>query len=265
MVGMKSNHRRTVASFVVALALLASAAVKAAEIRVMSSGGLTAAFQALIPAYEKATGNTVLLVLGPSMGTAPEAIPARLDRGEPADVLLMVGYALDGLAAKGKVIPDSRAPVANSKIAMAVKAGAPKPDISTLDRFKQALLDASSIAYSDSASGVYIEREMYKRLGLEDQLKGKSRMIVAERVGNVVARGDAEVGFQQVSELLPIKGITLAGELPPEVQNVTVFSAGVAASSTNPEEGRRLIAFLVSAQARPIIIEMGLEPVPPRQ
>jgi molybdate transport system substrate-binding protein len=90
-------------------------------------------------------------------------------------------------------------------------------------------------------------------------------MIVAERVGNVVARGEAEVGFQQVSELLPVKGITLAGELPPEVQNVTVFSAGVAASSTNPEEGGRLIAFLVSAQARPIIIEMGLEPVLPPQ
>jgi molybdate transport system substrate-binding protein len=211
MVGMNSNLRRTAASFVVALALLASAAVKAAEIRVMSSGGLTAAFQALVPAYEKATGNTVLLVLGPSMGTAPEAIPARLDRGEPADVLLMVGYALDGLAAKGRVIPDSRVPVANSKIAMAVKAGAPKPDISTLERFKQALLDASSIAYSDSASGVYIEREMYKRLGLEDQLKGKSRMIVAERVGNVVARARPRSGSSRSPSSCPSRGSRLPG------------------------------------------------------
>lgn len=103
---------------------------------------------------------------------------------------------------------------------------------------------------------------MYKRLGLEDQLKGKSRMIVAERVGNVVARGDAEIGFQQVSELLPVKGITVVGEIPPEVQKVTVFSAGVPTSASEPAEGRRLIAFITSADARPTIVKTGLEPIP---
>lgn len=260
-----NNSVRAVAALVLALMSLAGGAVQAAEIRVMSSGGLTAPFQALIPIYEKATGNTVELVLGPSMGTAPEAIPSRLDRGETADVLLMVGYALDDLAAKGKVVPDSRVAVANSKIAMAVRADAQKPDIGSVEAFKRALIAARSIAYSDSASGVYIEREMYKRLGLEDELKGKSRMIVAERVGNVVARGDAEVGFQQVSELLPIKGIAIVGEIPPEVQKVTMFSAGVPTSARHPDEGRRLIAFLVSPAARPTIVQSGLEPIAPGQ
>src|SRR5206468_1643636 len=138
----------------------------------------------LLPAFEKATGNHVETVLGPSMGTAPDAIPVRLEHGEAADVLLMVGSALGELVAKGKVDPGSRVDIANSRIAMAVKAGQPKPDISTVDGLKKALLAAKSIAYSDSASGVYIEREMYKKLGLETELAPKSRMIVSERVGN---------------------------------------------------------------------------------
>src|SRR3954452_23907428 len=141
MVSVDAARRQALGTCIVAL-LFAATAVQATELRVMSSDGLTAAFQALIPAYEKATGNKVELVLGPSMGTAPEAIPTRLDRGENADVVLMVGSALDDLAAKGKVVPDSRVAVANSKIAMAVRAGAPKPEIKTLDAFKQALIAA---------------------------------------------------------------------------------------------------------------------------
>jgi molybdate transport system substrate-binding protein len=153
MITVTARIGRALGACVLALLFLAGA-VHAAELKVMSSGGLTAAFQALIPAYEKATGNKVELVLGPSMGTAPEAIPIRLERGERADVLLMVGTALDDLAGKGKVVPDSRVDVANSKIAMAVRADASKPDIGTLDGFKQVLVAAKSIAYSDSASGV---------------------------------------------------------------------------------------------------------------
>jgi molybdate transport system substrate-binding protein len=236
-------------------------AAQAEELRVMSSGGLTAGYQALLPAFEKATGNRVETVLGPSMGTAPDAIPVRLEHGEEADVLLMVGSALGDLVAKGKVDPGSRVDIANSRIAMAVKAGRPKPDISTVEGLKKALLAAKSIAYSDSASGVYIEREMYKKLGLEKELAPKSRMIVSERVGNVVARGDAEIGFQQVAELLPVKGIEYVGPIPDAMQKVTTFSAGIPAASKHKDGAKALIAYLHSAEARPTLEKTGLDPI----
>ena len=120
-----------------------------------------------------------------------------------------------------------------------MKAGAPRPDISTVEGLKRALLAAKSIAYSDSASGVYIQNEMFKRLGIEDQVKGKARMIPAIPVGEVVARGEAEIGFQQISELKPIKGIDLVGPLPPQVQQYTVFSAGVVERRSTARRGTR--------------------------
>src|SRR6202012_2596000 len=130
-----------------------------AEIHVMISGGMTAAYQALVPEVEKATGNKVITAYGPSMGTTVNAIPVRLGRGEPADVLIMVGYALDDLAKQGKVIADSRVELVKSPIGVSVKAGAPKPDISSAEAVKHALLAAKSVAYSDSASGVYVSPE----------------------------------------------------------------------------------------------------------
>src|SRR5246127_1825634 len=137
-------------------AVLLTATANAAAVRVMISGGLTAAFNAIVPEFERQTGNTVLVAYGPSMGTTTNAIPVRLERGEPADVLIMVGYALGDLIKKGKVVEASRADLVKSPIAIAVKAGAPKPDISTSDAVRRALLAAKSVAYSDSASGVYV-------------------------------------------------------------------------------------------------------------
>ena len=233
----------------------------AAEIHVMSSGGLTAAFKALIPVFERKSGHKVVLALGPSMGTAEDAIPVRLARGEPADMLLMVGYALGSLVDKGVVKRDSRVDLAESKIGLAVRAGAPVPDIATLDAFKKSLLTAKSIAYSDSASGVYIEREMYRKIGLHDELAPKSRMIVSERVGNVVARGDAEMGFQQMSELIPVKGITLVGLIPAEAQSVTVFSAGIPVATREPAAAAELMTFLRSPESAKTMQESGLEPM----
>ena len=241
--------------------VLAAQAARADDLRVMSSGGLTAALQAMAPAFEARSGHHVVIVLGPSMGTAPEAIPNRLARGEQADLLLMVGDALGGLVKTGAVLPESRVDIADSKTAMAVKAGAPVPDIATLAAFKKTLLAARSIAYSDSASGVYIEREMYGKLGLKDELSPKSRMIVAERVGNVVARDEAEIGFQQVSELKPVKGITIVGEIPAEVQNVTVFSAGIPRGAKTEGAARELIAYIRSPEGRAVVTATGLEPI----
>ena len=242
------------------LALLAPSVAHAADVTVMISGGFLSTLKDLVPGFEAATGDHVVVVPGPSMGTTANAIPARLARGEPDDVLIMVGYALDGLVKDGRAAPGSKVDVALSPIGMAVKAGAPVPDISTGDKLRAVLLAAKSIAYSDSASGVYIQNEMFKKLGIEDQVRGKAHMIPATPVGEIVARGDAEVGFQQVAELLPVPGITFAGRLPPEVQQVTVYSAGLSAGAKQPGAGEARIGYLASAQAAPVLEKNGMQP-----
>ena len=260
MRSISANFRTLVFGFAGVLLLAGSAS--AAEVRVMISGGMTAAYNVLVPEFERATGNKVLTAYGPSMGTTVNAIPIRLERGEPADVLIMVGYALADLIKQGKVIADSRVDLTKSLIGIVVKSGAPKPDIGSADALKRTLLAAKSIAYSDSASGVYVSTEMFQRLGIAEAMKDKARKIPAEPVARVVARGDAEIGFQQIAELLPVPGVDLVGPLPPELQTVTVFSAGIATVSKEPDAGRALIKFLASPAARDAIIKSGMEPIP---
>jgi molybdate transport system substrate-binding protein len=245
------------------IALSSAGVAGAAEVRVMISGGLTAAIKELAPQFEKATGNKVLLAFGPSMGTTVNAIPVRLERGEPADVLIMVGYALGDLIKQNKVIADSRVDLVKSPIGIAVKSGAPKPDLSSADTVKKALLAAKSIAYSDSASGVYVSTEMFAKLGIADAVKDKSRMIPATPVGEIVAKGEAEIGLQQISELKPVAGIDIVGPLPDALQKITVFSAGIATVSKEPDAGKALIKFLTSAAAHDVIVSSGLDPIPP--
>ena len=242
-------------------ALLLAGAAGAAEVQVMISGGLTAAYKALVPEFERLSGNKVLTAYGPSMGTTVNAIPVRLERGEGADVLIMVGYALGDLVKQGKVIADSRVDLTRSLIGIAVKSGAPKPDISSAEAVKRTLLAAKSIAYSDSASGVYVSTEMFAKLGIADEMKDKARKIPATPVGEIVARGDAEIGFQQIAELLPVPGVDIVGPLPADLQNITVFSAGIATVSKEPEAGKALIKFLASPAARDTIVKSGMEPI----
>jgi molybdate transport system substrate-binding protein len=247
--------------FGIAGVLMLAGGASAAEVRVMISGGLTAAYKELVPEFERATGHKVITAYGPSMGTTVNAIPVRLERGEPADVLIMVGYALGDLAKQGKVVADSSVDLVKSSIGVAVKSGAPKPDISSVDALKRALLAAKSVAYSDSASGVYISTEMFQKLGIAEEMKDKARKIPATPVGEIVAHGDAELGFQQISELKPVPGIDIVGQLPPELQKITVFSAGIASGSKEPEAGKALIKFLASPAAAPVIIKSGMEPI----
>ena len=248
---------------VVCLATLLAfhATAAAAEIRVMISGGLSAAYKELVPQFERASGHTVVTAYGPSMGTTVNAIPVRLARGERADVLIMVGDALGAMIAQGKAVATTRVDLVRSPIGMVVRAGAPKPDISTPEALRQTLLAARSVAYSDSASGVYVGTELFARLGIADQMKGKARMIPAEPVAAGVARGDSELGFQQISELLPVPGVDLVGPLPEPVQKITVFSAAVATGAREPEAGRALIAFLASPAAAPALGRSGLDPL----
>jgi molybdate transport system substrate-binding protein len=244
--------------------LLLAGAAGAAEIRVMTSGGFTAAYRELGPQFERATGHTLHTAQGASMGNAPDAIPQRLARGEPADVLILAGGALDRLIREGKAVEGSRVDLAESRIGLVVRAGAPRPDISTVEALRRTLLEAGSIAYSASASGVYVSGELYRRLGIADQVVPKSRRILSERVASVVARGEAEIGFQQVSELLPVPGVDYIGPLPPEVQRVTVFSAGIATGAREPEAARALIRYLASPEVQEVVRRTGLDPMPGR-
>jgi len=241
-------------------ALILAGAAFAAEVRVMTSGAFTAPYKELVPAFEKATGHKVISAYGASQGGAPDSIPSRLERGEPVDVVILAGPALDGLIKAGKVVDGSRVDVVRSTIGMVVRQGAPKPDIGTVEALKRTLLEAKSIAYSASASGTYLSTEMFPKLGIAEQIKGKTQRIVSERVGTVVARGDAEIGFQQVSELLSIPGVDYVGPLPPEVQRVTFFSAGIATGAKEPEVARELVKFFTSPAADPVIAKHGLEP-----
>ena len=256
------STRRCLRNLILAMAPVLAFTANADEIHVASSGGFAAAYRALAPGFEARTGHTLVAVWGPSMGETSGAIPKRLERGEPIDVVIMVGDALDKLVQQGRVEDAGHRLLANSKIGVAVKAGAPRPDVSTVAGLKQALLNAKSIAYSDSASGEYLSKVLFPRLGVAEQIQGKSRMIPAEPVAQVVARGDADLGFQQVSELLPVAGIDFVGELPDEAQQLTPFSAGVVAGAKSRTAAMALLDYLGSAEAQPLIRKTGLTPAP---
>jgi molybdate transport system substrate-binding protein len=252
---MKTSLLVSRALLVAVALLLFAASAGAAEIKVLGSAGFKAAYLELATEFERATGHRIVNAWGPSMGATPQAVPNRIARGEPVDVVIVVGDALDKLIKDGKAVASSRTDLARSLIGAAVRAGAPRPDIGSVAAFKTALADAKSIAYSDSASGVYIATVLYKKLDVSDAIRAKSKVIPAEPVGEVVARGDAELGFQQVSELLPIKGI------PAEIQKVTVFAAGIATGAQEPEAAAALIKFLAAPAAAPVIRKSGMEPV----
>ena len=244
--------------------LLVAGGASGEDITVLTSGAFTAAYLELVPEFERATRHRIVTAHGASMGSAPDSIPSRLQRGERVDVVIMAGPALDELITQGKIVAGTRVDLVRSGIGLAVRRGAPKPDISSVDALRRTLLHATSIAYSSSASGVYLSTELFQRLGIASQIVAKSRKIESEPVGAVVARGEAEIGFQQVSELLPVPGIDYVGPLPPGAQRVTVFSAAVVVGAASPESARALITFLGSPAAVPAIRKSGLEPITAR-
>lgn len=267
-----SNARRRVLRTLLGTALglglalggAAPPAAQAAEIRVVTSGGFSAAYDQLVPLYEQATGHTVVTARGASLGNAPDSIPSRMARGEQFDIVILADSGLDELTAQGKVQAGSRVDLARSMIGMSVRKGTPKPDISSPEALKQTLLQAQSVAYSASASGTYLVNELFPRLGVAEAMKTKATRIYSERVGAVVLRGDAELGFQQVSELLPFKELEFVGPLPDAVQQRVFFSAGVAEGAQNADAARHLIRFLASPAAAPIVRSTGMEPAATR-
>jgi molybdate transport system substrate-binding protein len=248
---------------VAALSMLGPAS--AADVRVMISAGFHGVYDELAPAFERASGHHLITMRGPSMGDSPEAIPARLTRGEAADVVILDGGAADELGKRGLVRADTKTEFARSLIGMVVRSGDAKPDIGTVDAFRSTLLAARSIAYSDSGSGTYLSTKLFAQLGVADQIAGKSRKIrgppSGEAVAAVVARGEAEIGFQQVSELIRVPGITFVGTLPAEIQPVFSFAGALTTTVQQPEAAMALIRFLASPEAAPVISKAGMIPV----
>jgi molybdate transport system substrate-binding protein len=256
---------RTIAAVVL---LLAAQAANAADVHVMISSGFYGAYSELAPAFERATGNHLITTRGPSMGDSPEAIPARLSRGESADVVILDGGAAGELGKRGLVQADSKVELARSLIGMVVREGAQKPDIASVDALRNTLLAAKSIAYSDSGSGTYLSTVLFERLGVADQIAPKSRKVrgppSGEPVAAVVARGEAEIGFQQVAELIHVPGVTLVGALPAEVQPMFSFAGVLTKTAREPEAARALLLFLSSREAAPAVTKAGLMPLPDR-
>ena len=265
---MKPGSLVRLLSMTGAAALLMTGAASAADVHVMISAGFYGVYSELGPAFERASGHHLITTRGPSMGDSPESIPTRLARGEAADVVILDGGAADELGRRGLVRADSKTELARSLIGMVVRAGAEKPDIGSLEAFRSTLLAAKSIAYSDSGSGTYLSTTLFPKLGIADQIASKSRKVrgppSGEPVAGVVARGEAEIGFQQVSELMHVPGIIFVGTIPVELQPMIFFAGALARTVQQPEAASALIRFLASAEAAPVILKAGLMPLPER-
>jgi len=225
-----------------------------AEIKVMASAAFKEAYLELVPEFERSTGHKVATSWVPSV-----QMMSRLKGGETVDLVIMSAASLDELIKYGMIAPGNRFDLAKSGVGAAVRAGAAKPDISSGDALKRAVLAAKSIVYSTGPSGIYLAG-LFQRMGIADQLKPKIKQVQGEPAGAVVARGEAEIGFQQVSELLPVPGIDLIGPLPADVQQITVFSAGLHVTAKEPDAARALVKFLTAPAAAPVIRKKGMEP-----
>lgn len=229
----------------------------------MISAGFFGVYAELAPAFEKATGHRLITTRGPSMGDSPEAIPTRLARGETADVVILDGHGADALAEKGIVRGDTKVTLALSQVGMVVRAGARVPDISTVEAFTRTLLAAQSVGYSDSGSGTYLSTVLFEKLGIADQIARKSRKVrgppSGEPVAAAVARGELEIGFQQVSELIHVPGVTFVGPLPAELQPGFTFAGAITSHARQPDAAAALLRFLASPAAADVKKTHGLK------
>ena len=210
--------------------------------------------QKCLSEIERVTGHKVVTIWVPSV-----QMMNRLKGGETVDLVIMSAASLDELVRHGMIAPGNRFNLAKSGVGVAVRAGAPKPDISSGEALKRAVLAAKSIVYSTGPSGIYIAG-LFQRMGIADALKARIKQVQGEPAGAVVARGEAEIGFQQMSELLPVAGIDLVGPLPAEVQQITVFAAGLHVGARAPDAARALVTFLTAPTAAPVIRKKGMEP-----
>jgi molybdate transport system substrate-binding protein len=239
----------------IASALLWSSLAGAAEINVLSTQATEEAYRELVPQFEKATGHKVTTVF-----TGTLDANKRLAAGESYDLLIMSAPSIDEHIKGGKVVAGSRVDLAKSGVGVAVKAGAPKPDIGTTEALKKTLLSAKSIGYSTGPSGVYVVG-LFQRMGIADEIKGKLKQTpTGVFVGSIIASGEAEIGFQQVSELSHFPGLDYVGPLPAEVQQFTTFSSGIMAGAKEAEAAKALATFVTAPAAAAAYKKRGMEP-----
>ena len=252
------------AKLLAVMALLLWPEAASAQMKVLISGGFSGAYEKLLPEFEQASGIKVTTASGASQGDGPQTIGAQLARGEKADVVILSREGLDGLIAANRIAAGTDVDLATVGIGAAVRAGAAKPDVSTADAVKQALLKARVVAIPASTSGIWLVKELFPKLGIAETINVK----VTPRgtgVTAMVASGEADLGVLPVSEILHAPGVELAGVLPADIQFIQTFSAAIVAGSSEAEAGKRLIEFLSSARAAEAIKGAGLEPRGPKK
>lgn len=222
------------------------------EIKVMQTAAFKAAYETLVPGFEKASGHKVTTLWTPSV-----EMMKRLKGGEGVDVAIMSGTAIDELIKHGKLV--ARQDLATCGVAAAVRAGAPKPDIGSADALKRAVLAAKSIVYSTGPSGIYL-KDLFERWGIADAIKSKVKICIGEPAGALLVRGEAELGFQQMCELLPVPGIDIVGNLSADIQKITTFSAAVHVNAAQRDAAAALIKYLTAPAAAALIRKAGMEP-----
>ena len=259
---MKTLQRccSAIGCLLIAASVIGGSSARADEIRVMSNGATTPMLLKLAPEFERTTRHKIITV-ATEMGVGLDSIPNRVKRGEPVDLVMMTADRIEELTKDGSVLAGSRVDLARSSIGIGVRAGAPRPSVSSIDDLKLALLRAKSIALSVQSSGQYVSSELLPRLGIADQVLPKIRRVEGELVGDVLARGEAEIGLQQISELRAVPGADYIGPLPTEVQRITVMSAAIPKSASSPDAARALIRFLTSPEAAAVLRATGLDPV----
>ena len=249
-----------------ALAILAlvagslAAASASAQVKVIISGGFTGPYEKLLPDFERTSGLKISTGSGASQGNGPETIAAQLARGEPYDVVILSREGLDELIAAHRIATGTDVDLARAGLGLAVRAGAPKPDVTTVEAVKQDLLNAKTIVIAGSTSGIWLTTDLFPRLGIAEKIHVKETPRAATAM-SMVAAGDADVAIMPVSEILRAPGVELAGTFPPEIQFVQTFSAGIVAGSSQIEASKRLIAFLASAGAAETIRKSGMDPL----
>ena len=241
-----------------ALCLPALTSSSAADVKVLTAGAFKQVVLALVPDFEKQTGNKVIVDNDTAGG-----LQKRIESGEAFDVAIITPTIVDGLAASGKIVPNSRVNLATVSIGVVVKEGAPKPDIGTVEAFKNALLAAKSVAYIDPASGgssgIYVDK-LLERLGIADQVRPKAKLKKGGYVADLIVSGEAELGVHQISEIVPVKGAVLVGPLPKEIQNTTTYAAGLSAAAQNKDAAQALIKTFSGPAAANVFKAKGMEP-----
>ena len=247
-------------SFLIFATLPLWPAAAAAQLNVLISGGFSSAYKQLLPEFERTSGIKVTTGSGASQGTGPQTIAAQLARGVPADVVILSREGLSELIAANRIAAGTDVDLARVPLGVAVRSGSPKPDVSTVEAFKQVLLKAKTVAVPGSTSGIWLMSDLFPRLGLAEKINAKATARGKDAT-SMVAAGGADLAVMPVSEIVHAPGVDFAGSLAPEIQFVQTFSAAVVAGSREIEAAKRLIEFLASARASEAIKKSGMEPI----